>query len=114
MGVCHIGIYNGAYINICEYVHDKWKNHVCTLLLCFDMLSVILTGFYWQCISHYYLWLLLFACSLNFLSMFGLFFIPESPEYLYSFYRFNECREVIDKISKWNRRDRELDQFKQS
>jgi MFS family permease len=47
MGVLRIGIYNGAYINICEYVQTKWKNHVCTALLAFDMLSVILVGFYW-------------------------------------------------------------------
>jgi Sugar (and other) transporter len=49
---------------------------------------------------------------LNGLSAIGLFFIPESPEYLYSFYRFRECREVIEKIAKWNGRVRELNDFK--
>lgn len=39
MGILHIAIYNGCYINVCEYVDIRWKNKVCTLMLVFDMTS---------------------------------------------------------------------------
>lgn len=94
-GLVHIPIANGGYINVCEYVHLRWKNYVCTLMLVFDMLTVIATGVYWNWISKDFFWLILFACILNALSLFGLYFVPETPEFLYCFYRFEECREVI-------------------
>jgi MFS family permease len=46
MGFLHIGIYNGGYVNVCEYVNTPWKNNVCTVLMAFDMLSTILIGVY--------------------------------------------------------------------
>jgi MFS family permease len=39
MGVLHKNIYDGAYINISEYFQTKWKTHMSTVLLVFDMLS---------------------------------------------------------------------------
>lgn len=39
---------------------------------------------------------------MNLIAIFGLYILPESPEYLYCFYRFQECREIIFKIAKWN------------
>ncbi len=114
LGILHIGIYNGCYIDICEYTHTKWKNHVCTVLLVFDMVTVIIIGFYWRYISKNWLGLLIFAASLNGLSIAGMFLIPESPEYLYSFYRFNELREVIARIAKWNKADSNLEDLTQS
>jgi len=95
MGILHIGIANGGYINVCEYVQIKWKNHVCSLMLVFDMLTVILASIYWKWISRDCTWLIVFGISLNALSIIGVLFIPESPEYLYCFYRFRECRDVI-------------------
>ena len=86
MGFLHIGIYNGCYINVCEYVDIRWKNKVCTLLLVFDMLTCIIIGFYWRFISKYWLWLQIFALAVNFIAVIGLFTLPETPEYLYCFY----------------------------
>lgn len=102
LGILHIGIYNGGYINICEYVHNTWKNIVCTVLLAFDMVSLIIVGLYFRYVSDDWTWVMVLAISLNGFSIFGLYFVPESPEYLYSFYRFKECREIIFKISRWN------------
>ncbi len=50
-GLINVGIYNGAYINICEYVHTPWKNHVCTFLLVFDSMTVIFVALYFKFIS---------------------------------------------------------------
>jgi MFS family permease len=88
MGICYVGRYNGAYINISEYVHDKWKNPVSTWLLVWDSMASIIIAFYCKSISKYWLWLQIFGASLNFLAVIGTFFTPESPEYLYGFYKF--------------------------
>lgn len=103
MGILHIGIANGGYINVCEYVQGRYKNIVCTMMLVFDMLTVIATGIYWKLISKNSSGLLLFGIACNALGLLGVLVVPESPEYLYCFYRFRECREVIFKIAKWNR-----------
>jgi hypothetical protein len=66
------------------------------------MLSMILLSLYWRYISKYWLWLEIFALALNIVGVFGLYVIPESPEYLYCFYRFQECREIMLNIAKWN------------
>lgn len=102
MGYLRISLYNGGYINVCEYTHGNWKNHVCTILLVFDMLTSILMGVYYHYISNYWLYFALIGVLFNLLAIIGIFKIPESPEYLYSYYKFDECREVIKKIAEWN------------
>lgn len=91
IGVLNVGIYNGGYVNVCEYVHTPWKNHVCTLLLFFDNFTTILICLYFKYVSRYWLWFQLAGVALNVIALIGIFMIPESPEYLYSFYRFREC-----------------------
>ena len=103
MGFLHIGIYNGGYVNVCEYVHTPWKNNVCTILLVFDMLTTIFIGIYFHYVSKYWLWFSLIGLVFNIVSLFGIYLIPESPEYLYSFYRFPECSDIINSIKKWNK-----------
>ena len=102
MGFLHIGIYNGGYVNVCEYVHSPWKNHVCTILLVFDMLVTIMIGVYFHYISRYWLWYCLIGLIFNVISLVGIYIIPESPEYLYCFYRFEDCKEILHHIADWN------------
>ena len=73
-----------------------------TVLLFFDNFTVIFICLYFKYISRYWLWFQLFGVGLNALALIGVLFIPESPEYLYSFYRFEECRNVIRQIGRWN------------
>jgi MFS family permease len=88
MGFLHIGLYNGGYINVCEYVHLPWKNNVCTILLVFDMLTTIMIGVYFHSISRYWAYFPMIGLAFNLIAIFGIFMIPESPEYLYSNYKF--------------------------
>ena len=37
------------------------------------------------------------------MALIGLFWVPESPVYLYNMFRFDECREVLLKIATRNR-----------
>ena len=72
-------------------------------MLVFDMLTVIASGVYWKYISNDGTWFIVFGIVCNGISFVGLFLVPETPEYLYSFYRFRECREILYKIAKWNK-----------
>jgi hypothetical protein len=102
MGFLHIGIYNGCYINVCEYVNLKWQNKVCTLLLIADMLTCIIISIYWRWITKDWIYICIFGLVVNLIAAISLLCLPESPQYLYAFYRFQECREVIFRIAKWN------------
>jgi len=102
MGYFRIGLYNGGYINVCEYVHGNWKNHVCTILLVFDMLTSMLMGLYFHYITRYWLYFYLIGVVFNAIAICGIVMVPESPEYLYSYYKFDECREILRQIAQWN------------
>lgn len=98
-----MGRYNGAYINISEYVHGpKWKNPVSTLLLVADSLVAVIIAFYFKIISKNWIWLQIFGITVNAVAIFGCAIIPESPEYLYSFYKFSKARDVVAYIAKFN------------
>jgi multisubunit Na+/H+ antiporter MnhG subunit len=73
MGYLRISLYNGGYINVCEYTHGNWKNHVCTILLVFDMLTSIFMGVYYHYISDYWLYFALIGVLFNTLAIIGLF-----------------------------------------
>ena len=102
LGFVHTGIYNGGYVNVCEYVNNPWKNYVCTILLVFDMLVTILNGIYYHYITNYWFWFVLIGGVFNIIAAITIVLIPESPEYLYSFYRFQECKDILFLIAKWN------------
>lgn len=96
LGVCCVGRYNGCYINISEYVHTRYKNAVSTMLLVFDSLTNILVALYCKSISKNWLYLQIFGCVLSGISVIGCTLVPETPEYLYSFFRFSQCKFVCN------------------
>ena len=110
-GFLNVGIYNGGYINICEYTHGKWKNRLCLVLLVADSSTVILNSLYFKFLSNHWLPFQLLGLLFNFLGLLGLLFLPESPEYLYSFYRFDECRDILAIIARINNRHRAIEEF---
>lgn len=99
MGVVCVGRYNGCYINISEYVHTPYKNAVSTLLLVFEQFVAFIIAFYFKFISTNWLYLQIFGVTVNLVAVIGSYYIPESPEYLYSFYKFEETRKVIKWIA---------------
>ena len=99
-----MGRYYGAYIGISEYVHSNLlKNVLQTYLLSLDALTSIIIGSYYEKISKNWEWLQLFCIGVQILGMTLLFWIPESPEYLYSVNRFEESKKVLKQIAKYNR-----------
>ena len=110
-GFLNVGIYNGGWINICEYTHGKWKNRLCLILLIADSTTVILSALYFKFISNQWLYFQLFGLLVNVLGLIGAFMLPESPEYLYSFYRFDECREVLEAVNQWNKKGDRVEEY---
>ncbi len=51
-GFLNVGIYNGAWINICEYTHGKWKHRLSLFLLVADSSTVIFSAIYFKFISN--------------------------------------------------------------
>jgi len=102
VGVMNVGIYNGAYIMVCEYVHTPLKNKVCTVLLFFDNFTIILICLYFKFVTRYWLWFQILGVCINLIAAVGVYFLPETPEYLYCFYRFSECKESLLRIQDWN------------
>lgn len=109
MGIVCVGRYNGCYIIISEYVHTPYKNAVSTLLLVFEQFVAFINAFYFKFISINWIYLQIFGVAVNLVAVIGSFFIPESPEYLYSFYKFDETRKVINWIGEKNGKSHRLD-----
>lgn len=74
-----------------------------TWLLVCDQITVILISVYLKFVSNNWLYLQIFGLSLNVIAVIGLFLIPESPEYLYFFYKFREAKKVIRYIADFNK-----------
>lgn len=88
LGICCVARYNGCYINISEYVHAKYKYTVGTFLLVSDSFTCIVIALYFKFCKNW-LYLQIFGVCLSFIAAVGCFYVPETPEYLYSFYRFS-------------------------
>ena len=62
----------------------------------------ILSCIYFYLISKYWLWFQLFGWSLNVLTVVCVFLMPESPKFLMTKKRYDECRVVLTKMAEVN------------
>lgn len=69
-----------------------------------DNFTVCLVCLYFKYVTRYWLWFQLLGIFMNAVGLIGILMIPESPEYLYSFYRFDECRAVLQRVAQWNKK----------
>ncbi len=102
MGICTAGRYNGSWIVVTEFVHSNHKTKVALLLLTLDQLIVVITALYFKYEHFHWRYLQLAGILFTLVSFIGCLMIPESPEYLYSFYRFNDCTKVFKRIGVFN------------
>jgi hypothetical protein len=68
----------------------------------FSSFITVLSTFYFYFISKYWVWFQVFGWGLNLITIVGVMFIPESPKYLISKKKYEECRRVITIIGKIN------------
>jgi len=57
---------------------------------------------YFWTISKNWIWLEVFACTLGVVSMIGCYMMPESPKFLIGKKKYEEARNAINWIAKFN------------
>ena len=98
LGLCYVGRYYGTFVNIVEYTPLKYKNRLQSGLLVVDIVHQILVITYFKFVRNV-AYLEVIGISLNILAIIGVYWIPESPVYLYNMFRFDECRLVLAKVA---------------
>ena len=103
LGLCYVGRYYGAYIGISEFVHSNfWKNVLQSYLLSWDTFTNIIISLYYEFISKHWEYFQLGCIAVQVIGMVLIYFIPESPEYLYSVQKFQQAKQVVKQIAKFN------------
>jgi MFS family permease len=101
-GLCGGGRSTVGFLYLMELVPKKDKRFTGTLNVAFDSFIYTMTAFFFwfMCKDTFYL---LFMCAIgNFFVAIGIFFIPESPEYLYEKKEFQKTKLVLIYIAKFN------------
>lgn len=73
------------------------------MLLCADSIINMIVAVYYD-LSIHWLYLQIFGVVLSLIGAIGVFYIPETPEYLYSYFKFPECKFIMSWIAKENRK----------
>ena len=90
LGVCYVGRYFGPIINIAEYSDERWRTFVSTYILVADQTCIILVDLYFKYVPRgNHSSLEIGGIILNLLVLIGLYWVPESPEYLYGMFEFD-------------------------
>jgi Sugar (and other) transporter len=74
-----------------------------TILQIVNSSVTIFSCIYFYFISSYWLWFQLFSLLLNLLVVVCVVFMPESPKYLITKRRYEECRQVITRMIRYNK-----------
>jgi Sugar (and other) transporter len=112
LGLCFVGRYYGSFVNIVEYTPNKYKRTIASALLVVDVTHTICIITYFKYVRNV-VYLEIFGICLNIVAIVCVLWIPESPVYLYNMFRFDECREVLNRVAKVNRIPKErLEEYK--
>lgn len=95
LGLCFVGRYFGAFVNISVYVDKRWRNMLTTYLLILDCLLQIVIVLQFKYFKGSCMYLEISGVLFNLVALVGIWWLPESPIYLYSMYKFKECRASL-------------------
>ena len=68
----------------------------------FSSFITVLSTIYFYFISKYWVWFQVFGWGLNLITIVGVVFMPESPKYLLTKKKYDECRKVMTIIGRLN------------
>ena len=104
LGLCHVGIYFGAFLAICEYSPPRWRSAAMTYLLTIEVAIIIAAALYFRSYRRASVtWYESFGIVLNVIAAGAIFvLLPESPDYLYGWYRYEDSRKAFGVIARWN------------
>ncbi|CDW81726.1 solute carrier family member 5 [Stylonychia lemnae] len=112
LGSTQPGKSNIAYIYMLELIPSKFGTYLSTLACIADGFTTILISLYFRFVSINWIYFQIFGLSMTFVSCFALFFLPESPKYLWSAKKFKEARESLAFIAKFNKKTSFTKKFK--
>jgi MFS family permease len=105
-GACCAGRYSTSYVYLSELMPAKNRTLACSATQFLDASTLILLTLYFRFLSKHWLPFQIFGASMTFACVVATFFIPESPDYLYSKGRYQEARKALIRIGKFNQRFR--------
>jgi hypothetical protein len=92
-----------GYLYCLEFVPLSSQATVGTIMQIFSSSVTLILTLYFYFISRYWLWIQVFGWTFNLITVVGVIFMPESPKYLLTTRRYDECRQVLTKIGKFNK-----------
>jgi len=92
-----------GYTYFCELYPDRAGTIVGTCWNCLEATVNILLAVYYAYVSKDWRWVILYAvCSGTLALIIGVFFLPESPKWLYEKERFVQCAKSLAYMGKIN------------
>ena len=85
LGICYVGRYFGGYCTIIEYSDTKYKTLLVTFLLVMDAFTFILLILFFKYVGDTTI-LEFIGIAINILGVFAIWWLPETPEFLYNTY----------------------------
>jgi len=101
LGICYVGRFFGGYIMIIEYSEAKYKTMLGTFLLVMDTFSNILLILFFKYVGNATI-MEFIGMGINILGVIAIWWLPETPEFLYNTYQFKEARVVLARIAQIN------------
>ncbi len=118
-GVASVGRCSISFLYMMELLPVKTQVIAATLLHAHNAVISLFACIYFWFIWKNWLGIQIMAGIMGFVSCIGAFFMPESPKYLISRHLYDEAREAINRIAKFNKQnefhgefDREIDDKK--
>mmetsp|Transcript_7786 Transcript_7786/g.7246 ORF Transcript_7786/g.7246 Transcript_7786/m.7246 type:complete len:123 (-) Transcript_7786:528-896(-) len=103
LGATSTGRNQIAYIMVSEFTPENYRIFVGTYFSVVCALPYIYATIYFEFISKYWLYLVLFTAGLSLLSLINVtLFVPESPKYYFALKQFDDARRIFNYIARFN------------
>lgn len=92
-----------SYPYLFEFLMPKYRTYALAFLLMFDASFYITGSLYFRYISKEWVYYQYYGLVLSILALVGLYYVPETPKFLYSMKKYDEAREVLKYMAKVNK-----------
>ncbi|CDW83769.1 solute carrier family member 5 [Stylonychia lemnae] len=107
-GFCSLGRASVGYLYMQELTPIKQQTIIGTILQIMNGLVTVLIALYFLYVSKHWEGFQIFGCATNFLIVVSIIFLPESPKYLISKKRYEDARNSLRIIARFNRHQGEV------
>ena len=103
-GACCAGRYSTCYVYLSELMPANYRTLTCSATQFIEASNLIWLTLYFRFVTKNWLPFQIFGATMTFVCCIASLFIPESSDYLYSKGRYEEARDILNKIGRINRR----------